>query len=88
VYIEASGLAPLHYSIVDPTDNRIVVLDNGANPIFANLPLGSYKFKVENRCGQFVYQVVDVANIPDVVNAGTPSDITVCVPAGRLLISP
>lgn len=88
VYVEASGLAPLHYSIVDPTDNRIVILDNGSNPIFANLPLGSYKFKVENRCGQFVYQVVDVANIPDVVNAATPSDITVCVPAGQALNQP
>jgi len=88
VYVEASGLAPLHYSIVDPVDNRTVIYDNGSNPVFTNLPLGSYKFKVENICGQFKYKVVDVADLPDVVNAAVPPDINLCVPAGSPLTQP
>lgn len=83
VYIEASGLAPLQYSIVDGNNNDAVIFNNGTNPIFANLAVGSYKFKVQNTCGQFVFRQADISVLPDLVDAATPDDIAICVPPGE-----
>lgn len=83
VYIEAKGLAPLHYSIVDANDASIVLLDNGTNPVFSNLPSGSYRFKVENPCGESRLRQADISTLPDLVNAATPPDMTICVQSGE-----
>lgn len=83
VYIDANGLPPLQYSIVDGNANDAVIFSNGTNPIFANLATGSYKFKVENSCGQFVFQQADVSVLPDLVDAATPPDMYICVPPGE-----
>jgi len=58
--VEAIGVQPLLYYIVDNDDN--VIMDNGQNNIFINLTPGTYRFKIEDACGstQFgVHQVGD-----------------------------
>lgn len=88
VYVEATGLAPLHYSIVDPNNDAITLIDNGTNPVFANLLSGSYKFKVENTCGEIRFRQADVSTLPDLVNAATPPNLAVCVPSGTSINIP
>ncbi|WP_162926873.1 hypothetical protein [Flavobacterium psychrotrophum] len=84
VYIDATGLAPLHYFIVDQVTDA-VVFDNGNNPIFSNLAPGVYKFKVENTCREFKTLVRDISMLPDLVDSGTPSNLPFCVqPADSL----
>lgn len=88
VYVDASGLAPLRYTIVDGNNGDALLIDNGNNPIFSNLPAGSYKFKVENPCGQFVFKQADISVLPDLVDAATPQDLSICVAPGESLNSP
>jgi gliding motility-associated-like protein len=88
VYIDAIGLAPLQYSIVDLVDENIVLLDNGTSPVFDNLVAGSYRFKVTNRCGESRLRQADITTLPDLVNAATPSDLRICVQPGESLNIP
>lgn len=84
VYIEATGLAPLNYSIVDQ-DTNAVLFDNGTNSVFSGLAAGVYKFKVENSCGAFKTIIKDITQLPDLVNAYTPPDLPFCVQPGESL---
>jgi gliding motility-associated-like protein len=84
VYVDASGLAPLQYSVLDPI-TEAVIINNGTNNIFVNLPAGTYIFQVENACSEFVREVKDVSLLPDLVDAQTPTDIVYCAAAGEPL---
>ena len=80
VYIDATGLAPLTYSIIDQVTD-VTILNNGNNPVFSNLAPGVYKFKVENTCGEFKTLVRDITMLPDLVDAGTPGNLPFCAQA-------
>lgn len=88
VYIQATGLAPLRYSIVDANDASIVLINNGTNPVFSNLSAGSYRFKVENPCGESRLRQADITTLPDLVDAATPSDMVICVQPGESVNTP
>ncbi|MFP9100692.1 T9SS type B sorting domain-containing protein [Flavobacterium sp. RHBU_24] len=77
VYIDAEGLAPLRYYALDAVTLAVVV-DNGTNNIFTNLPEGVYRFRVENDCGEQAIQLSDISILPDLVDAQTPGDIVFC----------
>ncbi|MFP9115612.1 T9SS type B sorting domain-containing protein [Flavobacterium sp. RHBU_3] len=87
VYVDATGLAPLHYYAYNSVTNALVV-DNGNNSIFVNLPTGTYKFVVENACLASRSFVSDITNLPDLVNAGTPVNMSQCVEPGVSLFQP
>lgn len=82
VYVEASGLAPLQYTIVDTNDTSIELYDNGTSNIFVNLPSGGYTFKVEDACGATRLLFRDVSTLPDLVDAATPPDLPLCIATG------
>lgn len=84
VYIDATGLAPLNYAIVDQVTDAII-FDNGNNPIFTNLASGVYKFKVENTCHEFKTLIRDITMLPDLVDSGAPSDMPFCAQPGEPL---
>jgi len=47
--VEAEGIQPLTYYIVDQDDN--ILVNNGQSNVFVNLTPGIYRFKVEDNCG-------------------------------------
>src|SRR5690606_3921265 len=49
--IDASGVAPLNYSIIEFNGNPLVI-DNGEDPIFSELAPGEYTVEIEDGCGQ------------------------------------
>lgn len=53
VAIEAVGMAPLTYTIVDNVDNDLVLVDNGTLNTFGSLATGTYTFRVEDVCGNY-----------------------------------
>ncbi len=50
VYLDAEGYEPLTYKLVSKNGLSISV-DNGQNPLFANLEAGRYRFQIQDRCG-------------------------------------
>jgi gliding motility-associated-like protein len=81
VYIDATGLAPLTYRIVEKNGVAFLI-DNGTNNIFTNLEPGVYKFEVENACGQTGVAIRNVNQLPNLVDVNFPDDILLCVEPG------
>lgn len=69
VAIDAVGVAPLHYAIVDEDDN--VLVDNGTSNIFTSLPVGTYTFRVTDACGNSGEIPVDVNELPAIQVTGS-----------------
>lgn len=84
VYVDASGLAPLRYYALNPVTGAVIV-NNGTNSIFSNLPPGTYAFQVEDDCGQLVREIANISMLPDLVDAQVPDNIAYCAPAGQSL---
>lgn len=86
IYVDATGLAPLHYSIINK-DDMPFSLDNGNNNIFSGLDPGKYEFLVEDACG-FVGKIeVDIRQLPELTNAHDPGDMVLCVNVTDSMIS-
>ncbi|MHA3787404.1 T9SS type B sorting domain-containing protein [Flavobacterium hauense] len=82
IYVEATGLAPLHYTIISKNDAPFS-LDNGDNSIFSNLDPGKYEFQVEDDCGFVGTLEVDIRQLPELTKANDPGDMQVCIqPSG------
>lgn len=77
VVINAVGFPPLHYSIIE-MNGQPFALNNGTSNIFHNLPLGVYKFLVEDGCGNQQPRIFDIATLFSLVNMTQPNDIMQC----------
>lgn len=78
VYIDAvNGLQPYTYRIVSK-DGLPFTLNNGNNPIFANLAPAIYDFEVEDACGNFAPSTLNIRLLPSLVDAAMPNDMVVC----------
>lgn len=51
--IDATGVAPLTYEIVEK-DGTPISVNNGTDPVFTNLEEGTYKIKVADSCGNSI----------------------------------
>jgi len=83
VYIDATGVAPLTYSITEI--NGVVLgvpINNGTNNIFKGLTPAIYKFVVHDGCSQSDFVIRDISILPDLVTAVKPTDMLICIPAG------
>ena len=78
VYVEATGLAPLTYSITEK-DGLPFVVNNGTNNIFSGLDPAVYVFRVDNSCGEFQTATRDINLLPNLVAANTPDDQMMCI---------
>lgn len=72
--IDASGIPPLNYSIIEIDGNVLnEPIPNGNNALFDNLEPGQYKIKIEDACGNVqVLTVQTNTTIPPVI---TPSNL-------------
>ncbi|WP_114750763.1 T9SS type B sorting domain-containing protein [Pleomorphovibrio marinus] len=80
--LSADGYDPLNFQIRQ-INGEEVLIDNGDNPLFSNLSLGRYKFRIEDRCGniQNAHILIGGENLPKI----TPENL--CPgEAGRLFI--
>ncbi len=59
VIINASGVAPLQYRIVEKNGQPFVV-ENSNSPVFLGLPAAHYKFQVEDGCGNILNSEFDI----------------------------
>lgn len=64
VVIEAEGVAPLTYAIVDAAGN--VLVNNGTSNVFSNLATGTYIFRVSDTCLNNVTIPVDVNELAEI----------------------
>jgi hypothetical protein len=62
--VEAVGIAPLTYSIVD-LDNDIVLVDNGTSTLFSDLAPATYTFRVTDACGNRDHFIKDITEFED-----------------------
>lgn len=77
VILTATGVPPLTYQIT--TKNGFpFFIDNGNNPVFANLDPAIYNFLVFDTCGNIVNRLADVALLPSLVNAQQPGNLIAC----------
>ncbi|AXG73054.1 hypothetical protein DVK85_01905 [Flavobacterium arcticum] len=77
IYIDADGIAPLHYRIENSVTNE-VILDNGTNNIFSNLASGTYQFAIEDDCGNISRLTQNIDVLPDLVVANEPNYVFDC----------
>ncbi|MBD3580895.1 T9SS type B sorting domain-containing protein [Flavobacterium selenitireducens] len=73
VKVIADGVPPFVFKIVEKNGSPFVI-DNGPNDTFTGLEPAVYKFSVEHFCGQTVVKIVDIASLPSLIEATTPSD--------------
>jgi gliding motility-associated-like protein len=78
VFIDATGIPPLNYSIVEK-DGSPFVVDNGTSNIFLNLAPGIYKFEVEDSCSNSINRTFDVTDLTSLVIIYPICDIFSCV---------
>lgn len=78
VFIDATGLGPLTYSITH-RDGQPFVVNNGSNPVFSGLAPATYIFQVENACTELLVDTRDITTIPDLVVANPADDMQLCV---------
>ncbi len=76
VIILANGKAPLNFSVEDALGN--LILNNGTNNIFYNLPLGFYQFKVTDACGNSKKTPKNIATLQSLITISTHDDIVKC----------
>ncbi|MXN90989.1 T9SS type B sorting domain-containing protein [Flavobacterium sp. Sd200] len=81
VYVDATGLPPLTYSIYEK-DGEPFVINNGSNPIFNNLDPGTYRFRVENVCTEQQVTLRDISTLPDIVVANPVGGLQICIESG------
>lgn len=65
VIVNASGIAPLQYSITTKNGQPFVV-NNGTNSTFSNLEPAIYNFQVIDGCGNIVNGIYDVYDVPSI----------------------
>lgn len=81
VLVQASGLAPLTYRIIEK-DGEEFIVENGESNLFSGLAPGVYVFEVENGCGQTGVATRNLNLLPDLVEATFPGDILQCIEPG------
>ena len=79
VFVNASGAPPLRYTIVEK-DGAPFSFDNGNSNIFLNLAFGTYKFKIEDSCGNSDNMFFDVSDLTSLVTIYPTCDLFSCVP--------
>lgn len=78
VYVDATGMPPLHYTILSK-DGVPFSVDNGSSNIFSGLEPAKYVFFVEDACGFAKTGEFDIRTLPDLTNASDPGDMLFCV---------
>ena len=78
IYVDATGLAPLHYTI-SKKDGQPFALDNGNDNVFTGLEPGIYEFVVEDSCGYIGRIEVNIRLLPELTNANDPGDMLICI---------
>lgn len=68
-------------------DGNQVNIDNGTNPVFTNLPTGTYVFRVTDNCGHVAIRTFPVNSLPSLVTAHEPMDMVDCVVQGNTGVS-
>ncbi|GGB76927.1 hypothetical protein GCM10007424_16230 [Flavobacterium suaedae] len=82
VYIDADGIPPLTYSI-DRMNGQPFNIDNGNSNVFTGLSPASYRFVVEDGCGNVSKQNRNISVLPDLVVANETNDLVACVEEGE-----
>lgn len=77
VVIDAIGIAPLHYSIIQK-DGLPFTLDNGTSNTFTNLQPGEYLFRVEDGCGNIKTKLFNVSQLSSLFALTQPNPILQC----------
>ena len=78
VYLSTIGTNPLHYKIVEK-DGVSFVVDNGTSDVFLNLTQGTYKFEIEDSCGNILNRTFDVSDLSSLVTIYPVCDKFNCV---------
>lgn len=78
IYVDATGMPPLHYTILSK-DGVPFNVDNGNNNIFSGLEPAKYVFFVEDACGFAKTGEFDIRTLPDLTNANDPGDMLYCI---------
>ncbi|QYJ68535.1 T9SS type B sorting domain-containing protein [Flavobacterium litorale] len=81
IVIDADGIPPLNYRIEDP-DTNAVILDNGTDNTFSGLAAGTYRFVVEDDCGNVSRLNQNINVLPDLVVATQPDNLFHCIDMG------
>src|SRR5690606_32666843 len=63
--VEATGIAPLQYSITTKNGEPFVI-NNGTNNTFSNLEPAIYNFQVMDACGNIMNGIYDVYDMPSI----------------------
>lgn len=77
VEIVTNGVAPLIFKIVKKNGVAFVI-NNGSNPVFAQLETGFYNFTVEDACGVIKAGTFDISKLPAAVTADNPPNLVEC----------
>ncbi|OYQ36887.1 hypothetical protein CHU92_09045 [Flavobacterium cyanobacteriorum] len=78
IYIEAeNGLQPYVYRIKKKNGATFIV-ENGNNNIFQQLESAIYEFEVEDACGNREPSIIDISQLPSLVDATRPLDMVIC----------
>lgn len=73
VVIDAVGVAPFNFKITSP-----IVLDNGENNLFTNLPEGIYNLQVTDFCGSIKNIPVEAGTLLPLARAFKPKSMLIC----------
>lgn len=82
VYLDIAG-TPASI-VLTHIDGVAVNIDNGTNPVFTNLPTGTYVFRVTDNCGHTTTRTFPVNSLPSLVTAFDPPDMITCVLQGSM----
>lgn len=66
VFVDAVGISDLKYKVI-AKNGLAYLIDNATNPLFTNLPAGTYTFQVEDGCSNILigeYEVGNTQNFP------------------------
>ncbi|WP_282787858.1 T9SS type B sorting domain-containing protein [Flavobacterium croceum] len=77
VIISAIGTGPLKYYIIEKNGLPIFI-DNGNSNVFEDLPVGVYKFVVEDVCGNSEPRVVDINQLTSIIVYTQPKNTLKC----------
>lgn len=79
IFVDALGIPELTYSI-DQINGELLdtPIDNGDNPTFTGLPPASYRFVVEDGCGNISKITRDINVLPNLVTANQPANLFEC----------
>src|SRR5690606_4447929 len=77
VFIQAEGIEPLNYFIIQK-DGQPFSVDNGTNNVFTDLEPGIYTFQVTDPCGNLRNRIFDLSDIELMVANGPTDDLPGC----------